>query len=87
LIPARLSVTPNPINVATLINYSVPKAGPVSIRLYDLTGSLVRTLKEGYSNAGSDFTTRLDASRLARGIYLLKFDSGEYGLTRKLILE
>jgi hypothetical protein len=86
-IAARLSVAPNPFNGSTNISYSVPKAGPVSIRLYDATGSLVTTVTEGYCAAGATFTTHLDGSKLARGIYLLKFTSEGYTTTHKLILQ
>jgi N-acetylneuraminic acid mutarotase len=86
-IEARLTATPNPFTGSTRISYSVPKAGPVSIRLYDATGRLVTTVTEGYCNTGSSFTTRFDASPLARGVYLLKFNSEGYNETRKLVLE
>jgi hypothetical protein len=56
-----LSVTPNPFKGTTCISYTVPKASPVSIRLYDATGRLVRTVKEGYGNAGRTSALALDA--------------------------
>jgi hypothetical protein len=82
----RLTVAPNPFTGSTRISYSVTKAGPVRILLYDATGKLVTTVAEGYCNAGSSFSTCLDASRLARGVYLLKFNSEGYSATRKLLL-
>jgi hypothetical protein len=84
---AQLLVTPNPFKGSTRISYSVPKTGPVSIRLYDATGRLVRAVKEGYCNAGRTSALVLDAPYLACGIYLLKFNSEGYNSTRKLVLE
>jgi hypothetical protein len=84
---AQWSITPNPFKGTTRINYSVPKSGPFSLRLYDATGRLARTVKQGYCNAGYTFAAILDASQLARGIYLLKFNSEGYSSIQKLVLE
>lgn len=35
---------PNPFNPITKIEFSVPKAGPVSVKIYNVRGELVRTL-------------------------------------------
>ncbi len=35
---------PNPFNPSTIIKYSVPTAGYVSIKIYDAIGQLVSTL-------------------------------------------
>jgi hypothetical protein len=86
-IAAQLSVAPNPFSGSTRISYTVPKVSPVSIRLYDATGRLVRTVKEGYCNAGRTSALVLDASHLAQGIYLLKFNSEGYSSIQKLVLE
>jgi hypothetical protein len=86
-IAVHLSITPNPFNGSTRIDYSVPTAGRVSIRLYDATGRLVRTVNEGFCNAGHTSAVDLNASHLAHGIYLLKFNSKGCGSTRKLVIE
>jgi hypothetical protein len=40
----ELEVSPNPSNLGTNIRYAVTKSGPVSVRIYDATGSLVKTV-------------------------------------------
>lgn len=87
-LPGRLAlnIAPNPIRNRAVIAYSVPMAGPVSLKLYDVSGSLVKTLAGGYAGAGSH-TARLDAAGLPRGVYLLGLESGESRVTKKLILE
>jgi hypothetical protein len=82
----HLSITPNPFRGATRINYSLPRAGHASVKLYDMAGALKAVLADGYSAAGAHIIS-VDASRLARGIYIVKFASADYGTTTKLILE
>jgi hypothetical protein len=86
VVSGKLAVAPNPFSGGTTVNYALPKAGNVSIKLFDATGSLVSTVTETYANAGT-YTARIDASKLARGIYLLKLNSESYNSTQKLILE
>lgn len=43
---------PNLFSGSATISYSLPKAGLVSLKLYDITGKLVRTLAEGRQPAG-----------------------------------
>jgi hypothetical protein len=81
-----LRVAPNPLTSAATISCSLARAGNMSLKLYDITGALVSTLAQGHANAGSH-TARIDASRLARGVYLLRLESGDYRTAKKLILE
>jgi hypothetical protein len=83
---SSLSVAPNPFTSATAITYSLPRAVNISVKLYDVTGQLVTTLAKGYTLAGSH-TALLDANKLARGIYLLKYENEGNTTTRKLIIE
>jgi N-acetylneuraminic acid mutarotase len=95
---AELRISPNPFSGMTTINYSLPKAGDVSLRLYDVAGRAVSTLAEGYHNRGAS-SLKLQASSLASGIYLLRLvtqDSernvaepqlGAHVTTTKLIIE
>jgi len=86
------SVVPNPAtqSLGALISYSLPEPGTVSLKLYDITGKLVRTLAGGYHPAG-EYSARLvaDGARhgLTRGLYLLEYEAGEYRATEKLIIE
>ncbi len=83
-----LNIAPNPFAGAAHINYSVPKAGDVSLRLYDVTGELVTTLVSGYHPAGSYSHSLLTTHySLARGIYLLKYEAAGERTTQKLIIE
>jgi hypothetical protein len=81
-----LSTAPNPFSRLTEVSYSLPRAGNVELRLYDVSGAMVRTLVRGYVAAGS-YTAHLDATGLGCGIYLLKLDAENYNTTRKLTIE
>jgi hypothetical protein len=89
----ELDCRPNPVTDNTVISYSLPTPSQVSIKLYEVTGKLVSTLARGYHPTGSycfsigPWGLGIGHSRLARGIYVLKFETEGYSTTRKLVLE
>lgn len=89
-IASGLAVLPNPSasSFNPSISYSLPRAGDISLKLYDATGKLVGTLVSGYRPAGT-YAWRLSpaACRLSAGVYLLKLESGGCNATNKLIIE
>jgi hypothetical protein len=83
-----LSITPNPFTSRASISYSLPNAGNVSLRLYDISGKLVVTLVSGYRPAGAySYSLLTTHYPPARGVYLLKFASEGCSTTEKLIIE
>jgi hypothetical protein len=68
------------------VAYALPQAGNVELSLYDAGGRLVKTLARGAKRPGT-YTAQLAASELARGVYILRYRSGEYKAARKLIIE
>ena len=44
---------PNPFNPGTTIQYSLPAAGAVSLKIYDMAGQVVRQLVDQHQNAGT----------------------------------
>jgi outer membrane protein assembly factor BamB len=84
---------PNPFFVpmkGTVIRYGLAKPGEVSLKLYDITGRLVRTLVAGEKKAGiySISWTGKDShgNKVASGIYFYRLVSGDFSKTRKMIL-
>ena len=59
---------PNPFNPSTNINYSVHKAGLVTIKVYDILGREVITLVNEQKNPGN-YSVQFNAARLASGVY------------------
>jgi hypothetical protein len=81
---------PNPFNPVCTIRYETPVAGVVSLRVFDVTGSLVRTLVDGWREPGvyneiwdgkGD-----DGNALPSGVYFYSIKAGEFGVTRKIVL-
>jgi hypothetical protein len=81
---------PNPFRGATAIVYVVPKAGMVTLKVYDVRGVLVRTLVGGVHRADtySVVWTAEDemGNRVKPGIYFLRLEEGGLTDTRKMIL-
>jgi hypothetical protein len=76
---------PNPFNPATTINYQLPKSGVVSIKVYDILGSEIKTLVNEYKQPGS-YAVKFDASKLSSGVYIYRIISGNYSASKKMIL-
>ena len=81
---------PNPFNPATTIRFDIGKAGRTTLRIYDVRGSLVRTLFDEWHPAGSGAATwdgRDDAGRVAAsGVYVYRLTAGGESRARKMVL-
>jgi outer membrane protein assembly factor BamB len=83
-------VFPNPFNKIATVHYTVPISGNVSLKLYNATGRLVKTLIEGHINAGSytyKFEVRSSKFEIPAGIYFLKYSTASETKELKLIVE
>ena len=80
---------PNPFNPATIINYQLPKASKVLLKIYDLTGREIKTLVNEEQPAGN-YKVNFDASRLASGVYFYRITAtggaSSFVQTKKMIL-
>jgi len=76
---------PNPFNPSTIINYQLPKANHVTLRLYDAIGREVATLVDEYKEAGS-YDIQFNASKLSSGVYFYRIQAGENVDLKKMIL-
>jgi hypothetical protein len=93
-LPNRLAVfqnSPNPFNPMTIIRYELPNPSPIRLKIYDLTGRLVRTLIDGeVISAGrhqSVWNGKDNAGRIAAaGIYCYRFEAGGFVETRRMTL-
>ncbi len=76
---------PNPFNPNTSIEYTLPRGGSVRLEVYNATGQLVSVLVDGYRPAGTHMAV-FNAAGKASGTYFYRFRSGDYTLTRKMVL-
>lgn len=76
---------PNPFNPRTRIDYILYKPQFITLKVYNPNGEEVRTLANGYKQAGS-YTVYLDGGSLASGTYYARLVSGSYRKTIKMVL-
>jgi hypothetical protein len=81
----NLTIAPNPAINLTAIRYTLPKPGPVSFKLYNVMGEMVKSYAN--TNPTKDGVLMIDAKVLSSGVYILRFNSGDIRITRKLVLE
>jgi len=88
VLPVKFSLSqnyPNPFNPLTKINYSLPNATKVHIRVYDLLGRLVKTLVNEFKEAGS-YDVQFDGTGLASGVYFYRIEAGDFVDSKKMVL-
>ena len=76
---------PNPFNPTTHIEYSLPVAGHVSLKVYNTLGQLVATLQDGYQKAGKYLAT-FNAKNLASGVYVYKLQAKDVSINKEMVL-
>lgn len=91
-VPTEFSIAqnyPNPFNPTTIIEFAVPHADDVKVRVYDIRGVHVRTLAQGNFAAGYhslSWDGRDDSGNLvSAGTYLYRLESKTTSFTKKAI--
>ncbi|MCY3743154.1 MAG: leucine-rich repeat domain-containing protein [Candidatus Poribacteria bacterium] len=92
---ALLHNYPNPFNPETWIPYQLAEPAEVTLTIYSMNGTLVRTLKLGYQPAGI-YQTRTRAAywdgknevgeSVASGVYFYTFTADDFTATRKMLI-
>jgi hypothetical protein len=78
------TISPNPLRRLAKVHYSLPKAGLVTLDVYDATGRgvLLQTIRTGRHGAA-----QLDLWELKAGVYFVKVKADGFGTTRKVVVE
>lgn len=76
---------PNPFNPSTMIQYSIPEAQNVELKVYDLLGREVQTLVNTVQNPGS-YNVMFNAQNLSSGVYFYRLTAGSYTDVKKMTL-
>lgn len=76
---------PNPFNPVTNINFAIPKAGYVELKVYDVLGREAATIVNEFRQAGN-YTVDFNASAFASGVYFYTIKSDEFTDTKKMVL-
>jgi hypothetical protein len=94
LLPASFQLytnTPNPARARTSIRYDLPRTSPVSIRMYDVTGRLVKILVHSKKHEPGRFVIDWDGldqdgRSLASGVYFYRMRADGFEQSRRLVL-
>ena len=81
---------PNPANTDVSIMYAIPKGTTVSIKVYNISGQVIKTIVQGYQEAGyRSITWKLDdnsGNTVTSGVYFVSMKAGNFTATRKLVV-
>jgi flagellar hook assembly protein FlgD len=82
---------PNPLNPMTTVEYGVPDPGArVTVRIFDVSGRLLRTLVDARQTAGVHQVSwdgrAEDGNRVASGVYPYEVVVGDWRITKKLVV-
>ena len=76
---------PNPFNPSTTISYSIPTRSHVSLSVFNILGQRAAELVNGEKEPGV-YNVKFDATGLASGVYLYRIQTGNFVLTKKLVV-
>jgi plastocyanin len=76
---------PNPFNPSTRINYSLPGASFINLKVYDILGNEVAVLVDEEKQVGS-YQIEFNASDLTGGVYFYQLKTNSFVETKKMIL-
>ena len=80
---------PNPFNPNTVINYQIPKAGSVKLKVYDALGNEVATLVDRNQNAGTyevTFSAKDAGTALSSGVYFYRLETDDFTENKRMVL-
>jgi hypothetical protein len=76
---------PNPFNPTTNISFSLPKAGQVSLKVYNLIGQEVAELVNEELPSGV-YAVPFDAKSLSSGTYVYRLSTPQFSMSKKMTL-
>lgn len=76
---------PNPFNPSTIISFSLPETGFVTLKVYDIIGNEVSTLINGQLSSGFH-ELKFTPTDLSSGIYFYKLQTQSHSSVRKMLL-
>jgi len=75
---------PNPFNPSTTISFNLPESGKVILKIYSIMGEEIKTLVEGYREAGI-YTVNFNAEEHPSGMYLYRLSTNGFTETKKML--
>ncbi len=86
--PLRIEIKPNPFKTKTLVRLNKPAQKPITFKIYNSSGILVKTLTITPEQSTVIWNSRDNRDKpLPSGVYILQCDSQELKVTQKLVIE
>lgn len=88
LVPDKYELSqnyPNPFNPTTKINFSIPKQGFVTLKVFDVTGREVANLINAVTEAGYH-SVDFNAVTFASGVYFYRIEAADFIDTKRMVL-
>ena len=94
IVPARFALyqnIPNPFNPVTVIRYDLPDARVVTLKVFDVSGRLVRVLRDGALEQAAAHMAAWDGRdetgrRVSSGVYFYRIHAGPDTETKGMVL-
>jgi len=80
------SPNPSPFARTTQVCFGLPREAEVTLKVYNLMGQEVETLVAGRKEAGSHTVSWNTHEGVPGGVYFLRLEDGEEGLTRRVVV-
>ena len=81
---------PNPFRPSTHIRFDLPQRAPVSLKIFDVSGRLVRELVGQPMDAGRHAVLwdgrDGGGRRVSSGVYFYRFETGAFRATKRMVL-
>ncbi|MDQ7797522.1 MAG: C25 family cysteine peptidase [Candidatus Edwardsbacteria bacterium] len=80
---------PNPFNKVAVISYQLPKAARVRLKIYNISGQLIKTLIDQVQAPGFHTATwrgiNEAGNTVSAGLYFYRLETGDYRYTKKML--
>ena len=82
---ALMQNKPNPFTDKTVITFSLPQNGKAVLKVYDLTGRIIKVISGAYSK-GENTIELLKSELGTSGVLMYQIESGTFTDTKKMII-
>lgn len=84
---SEISIYPNPVASQATIEFTSPNSDYTTIEVYNMLGSKVQTLYQGYTNADETNSAYLNASGFNKGVYIVVMKNGDFVKREKISIK
>jgi hypothetical protein len=82
---SNLKISPNPLNTRGELTFDLNTTGATTVKIFNLTGSLVKTMNLGMKNKGEN-KEEINAANLSVGTYILSLEANGVTSVAKFIV-